>query len=483
MKIRSVKTNALLNVVKQSCNIIFPLITYPYVSRVLGNTGLGKYSFSSSITSIAGTIAALGISTYAIREGARIRNDKDKVKQFSSELFSINIISMLITVVALVLLTLFVPRLNRNAVLTYILCVNIVTSVLGRDWVNTIYEDFFFVTIRYIVFQSIAVVLIFLFVRKPEDCIIYTAITVFGNSGGYIANIFHTKKYVPYRLTNKINIKKHIKPILYLFGVSLAIQMYVQSDITVLGFYRPDSEIGIYTIASKVYEIIKSLLSAVIMVVIPRLSNYLGQGKKDQYIYLTNKLRSSLYVIVFPCIVGLFFESRNVMQLIGGKTYVDGAIPLRILCIALGCAVFGCFYSQGVLVPNRRDKYYFIATIISALVNIGLNIVIIPFWGMAGAALTTVLAELIVVSICRKYSFDMISKGDLKEYISIGVGCSSIAVICFFTNSLKINYILQLIFAIILSIIAYTVLLIALKNRIILEAIETLKSKSPLNKG
>lgn len=476
-KIRSVKTNALLNVIKQSCNIIFPLITYPYVSRVLGNTGLGKYSFSSSITSIAGTIAALGISTYAIREGARIRNDKDKVKQFSSELFSINIISMLFTVVALVLLTLFVPRLNRNAVLTYILCVNIVTSVLGRDWVNSIYEDFFFVTIRYIVFQSIAVVLIFLFVRKPEDYIIYTAITVFGNSGGYIANIFHTRKYVPYCLTNNINIKKHIKPILYLFGVSLAIQIYVQSDIAVLGFYRPDSEIGIYTIASKVYEIIKSLLNAVIIVVIPRLSNYLGQGKKDQYIYLTNKLRGSLYVIIFPCIVGLFFESRNVMQLIGGKAYVDGAVPLRILCIALGCAVFGCFYSQGVLVPNRRDKYYFIATIISALVNIGLNIIIIPFLGMAGAALTTVLAEVIVVSICRKYSIDMMSNGDLKEYISIGIGCSSIAVICFFTNSLKINYILQLIFAIVLSIIAYAVLLIALKNRIILEAIETLKSK------
>lgn len=476
-RIRSVKINAILNIIKQCSNIIFPLITYPYVSRVLGAEGVGKYSFPSSLTSILATVAALGIPTYAVREGARIRENKKEIYKLSSELFTINLIAMIFVLFFLGIATTLVPRLKRESLLIYILSLNIVTSVLGRDWINSVYEDFLFITIRYILFQSIAVVLIFTFVKEPSDFIVYTCITVFGNSGGYLANILHTQKLIPIGVTLHPNLKKHIRPILFLLGTALAIQLYVQSDITILGFFRSTQEVGIYTIASKIYEIIKSLLNAVIIVTVPRLSKYIGNHDFESYNFLLEKLRSSLCVLVFPCIVGLFMEASNIMILIGGTEYLSGVPALRVLCAALALAVFGCFFSSGVLVPVKRDKFYFIATIVSAVENIVLNIVFIPLLGIVGAALTTVIAEFIVMTICRYYSKQYIQKGKIKDYILITVGCIVICCICKLAKLFEFNTFGETAFSCIVSMFVYFFVLYIGKNTIVCENIERLVLK------
>lgn len=470
-KSKSVKKNAVLNVLKQCCNILFPLITYPYVSRVLGSTNYGKFSFSDNLVAIFMVIAGLGIPTYAVREGSRIRDDKEKISKFASEVFSINLIALLVTLIAFGLSITFVDRLHRDINLTFILGINIITSIIGRDWVNTIYEDFTYVTIRYISFQTIALILIFSFVHKPSDYIIYTWIMLLSNSGGYVLNFFYTRKYVPIKLTVHYNYKKHLKPILYLFGVSLAIQIYVRSDAVVLGFFRPDSDVGIYNLAAKVYTILKTLLNAIVVVAIPRLSNDIGGNKRQEYYSLLEKIRNVLYLIVFPCIVGLFFESRNVMLLIGGAEYESGYLPLRVLCFAMFFAIFGSFYSQCVLVPKRRDKIYFIATVVSAIVNIGLNITIIPYLGMAGAALTTIIAEAIVVSFCAYASKKERKNIKYSGTFSVVIGCIVIGVICAAVSHMNFNYILELFVSIVLSIVGYTATLYLLRNKLIREAL------------
>ncbi len=474
MRNKSLKTNAILNTIKQCCTVIIPLITYPYVSRALGAANYGKFSFSDSIINILMVIASLGIPTYAVREGSRIRDDYEKIKKFASEIYSINIAAMIGTYILAIWLILNIDRLGRNAVVTYLLSINILSSVIGKDWINTIYEDFRFITIRYILFQIMATVFIFVFVHKPSDYIIYTCVMLFANSGGYFLNYFYTKRYIKVRLTWKVHLKKHIKPILYLFGVALAIQIYVRSDIAVLGFLRSDREVGIYTLTTKIYTVVKSLLNAVIVVTIPRLSNYLGTGKEGEYNRLLNKLRQYLHTLIFPCVVGLFLESKNVMLLMGGKEYNSGTAALEILCVALGFAVLGCFYSQGVLVPNRREKYFFLATIVSAVENIVLNIILIPYWGMAGAAFTTVLAEFLVVAISKYFIRDVYKAKWNRDAISILVGCLGIIGVCLAVNQLKINYLISLGVSIIGSTIVYAVILIAMKNEAMKDLVQSL---------
>ena len=473
----SVKKNAALNVLKQCCNIVFPLVTYPYISRTLGATNYGKYSFSDNLVAICMVIASLGIPTYAVREGSRIRDDKEKISRFSSEIFSINLISLVLTFIIFSIFIIFIGRLHRNINLTLILSINIITSIIGRDWINSIYEDFTYVTIRYVLFQTIALILMFMFVHNSKDYILYTWIMLLANSGGYVLNFFYTRKYVPIKLTRHLNLKRHIKPILYLFGVSLAIQIYVRSDAVILGFFRPDADVGIYNLASKVYTILKTLLNAIVVVAIPRLSNYIGDNRTEDYFSLLQKIRNTLYMLALPCIVGLFLESRNIMLLIGSKQFESGYLALRILCIAMFFAIFGSYYSQCVLVPNRNDRIYFIATIVSALVNIGFNILIIPYLGMAGAAITTVIAEMIVVTFCFFSSRDERKRIKHKGTISVMIGCVGIIAICYIISLLHLYYIIELILSIILSIIVYSIILCMLKNELMIELLKTFKHR------
>lgn len=468
---RSLSVNAFFNILKQCCNIVFPLITYPFVARVLGAENLGKYSFSDSVVGYFMLFASLGISTYAVREGARIRSEKKEMEIFSAELFSINLIAMVLSCSVLFFL-LFVKVFDGYTLLMYILSINIVTSVIGRDWLNSIYEDFSYLSLRYIFFQFAALILLFLFLRKPDDYIKYTAIMTFANSGGYFASFFYTQKYVPLRVTGKLNIKRHLKPILYLFCSSLAATVYIRSDITILGFFRSDAEVGIYTLASKVYTIIKALLNAVIMVVIPRLSNYLGEGRTPEYHRLLNKLQDAIGVFIFPCVTGLFFLSEDVMLMIGGSAYRSGYISLKILCMALIFAVFGCFYSQAILVVEKKEKYFLFATVVSAVINLLLNMIVVPVAGMTGAAITTVIAEIVVMSICKYYSKQNVNLNGGKSLISVFAGCIFIMVTCQASKTIFESIFIRAFVSIGISSVVYLFSLIILKNRLVLEVLK-----------
>ena len=154
-KNKSIKVNAALNVTKQLCKVIFPLITMPYVTRVLQTSGYGKYNFGSSIVSYFILLAGLGISDYSIREGARVRDDKAKFQKFSEEVFTINLLSTIVSYAVLFALLLFSKKLLDYRLLIIVQSIPIILNTLGCDWVNSVYEDFFYITVRYIVMLSL----------------------------------------------------------------------------------------------------------------------------------------------------------------------------------------------------------------------------------------------------------------------------------------------------------------------------------------
>lgn len=472
---KSIKTNAILNIIKQCSNILIPLITYPYITRVLGAASLGRYSFSDSIVQYAIIIATLGVSGYAIREGARIRDDKQKITTLASELLGINICSLLLSSILLALSILFVDRVRQETIIISILSLNMVTAVLGRDWVNSIYEDYLYITMRYIIFQCIALVGMFVFVKGPSDVYLYTCIVVFGNSGAQIANIFHTNKYVPLRIKISKDSLKHICPILFMFSISVASIIYINSDVTILGFLRTDQETGIYYMVGKVYTILKTLINAVITVSVPRISYYLGKNDMDNYNNLLSNLRKYLFAILIPSIVGLFMLSENVLWIIGGAEYIDGKGALQILCFAMLFAVFGCFYAQAILIPNRKEKVFFYATIASAIVNVVINYLLVPYIGILGTACTTALSEIIVVIVCMRGSRENHDKLDNAGLVDVALGTVMIALLCAFVKLLNIGLFLETAISIIGSVIVYFAVLALRKNYIALEVINKIK--------
>ena len=477
-KAKSLGENAVLNIIKQCCNILFPLVTYPYIVRVLGDANIGRYSFADSIVQYFIIAATLGAPGYAIREGARIRDDKERIVRFTAEIFTINTLTLVVSYVLLVICVFFVDRIRQDAVLVMILSINIVTSVVGRDWINTIYEDFAFITIRYIVCQLLSLILMFVFVKDVGDTLVYTSISLVATSGAQLINIFYTWKKIPFRLVISKHIFKHLKPIGYMCAISVASIIYINSDVTILGFFRTDEEVGTYYIVSKIYTILKALINAIIMVIIPRMSFCLGKADYEGYNRILSNTRSILLTLVVPCATGIVALSENVIQLINPQSAFAGVTTLRILSFTVVVAAFAYFYSSCVLIPNKKENLFLIATSAAAVLNACLNFIMVPLLGINGAAITTLIAEILVMGMCKRYSAGFHGKFQKENMVPIIVGSVAILVVCNTIMLFQLNVILETVIAIALSVIVYPLILLIYRNPFALSALRIISRKA-----
>ena len=256
----NIKNNSIFNFIKTFSQFIFPLITFPYISRVLGAESIGKYNFSNSVVSYVSMIATLGISSYAVRECSKVKQNRTEYEKTASEIFSINIITTVIAYIILFLLLSFSESLHSYNKLIIILSTTIIFNTFGAEWINNVHEDFKFITIRSISFQILAFVLMLLFVRNQSDYINYAWISLLSTSGANLINVFYRRKYGKIRFTFNINLKVHFKPIVYLFAIYISQQIYVNSDITILGLYKGDTAVGIYSTSVKIYNIVNAMI-------------------------------------------------------------------------------------------------------------------------------------------------------------------------------------------------------------------------------
>ena len=220
MKRKSLGVNALINSIRSVVNLIFPLITFPYVSRILSVNGMGIYNFSSTYVGYFLLLAGLGIYTYAIREGAKFRNDREKMSQFASQVFTINIVSTLIAYVLLLLSLLIFKNLNNYVSAILIFSLQIIFTTIGTEWIYTIYEEYNYITIRSILFKIISMILLFLLVKKASDYLVYVSISVFASVGSNVLNFIHSKSYCSIKLVKNVDWYKHLKPIIIIFASS-----------------------------------------------------------------------------------------------------------------------------------------------------------------------------------------------------------------------------------------------------------------------
>ena len=474
MKNKSLKVNAFLNGFKTFLNFLFPLITFPYISRVLSVEEIGKYNFSNSIISYFLLLAALGIDKYAIREGAKYRENKERFSSFASEIFSFNIVSTLVSYSLLFLFILFSKTLERYTVCILIFSLQIFFTTLGTEWVYSIFEEYRYITIRSILFKMISVALLFMFVRNEGDYLAYAAITVFASVGSNVLNFFNAKKICSIRFTLKIDWKKLFKPIMIIFASNIAIQIYVNSDTTMLGYLKDDYAVGIYSVATKIYLIVKNLTGSILTVTIPRLAYLASKKVKDDYEELLNKVANALIILILPSIVGLTMLSREAILIIAGNKYLDAQLPLVVLSITILFSTFSGLFNNCVLLPHKREKVFLKSSIISAVTNIVLNFILIPYFGAVAAAFTTLISEIIMALMnfmgCRDLIGRVVFNKSFKNNLT-SVFCGSIGVIicCKIIMTVFLNIYVRSIVVVLLSVTVYGLILIALRNDIVLE--------------
>lgn len=460
----SIKYNAVLNMIKQMCSVIFPFITIPYVTRVLQAENLGKVNFSTSVISYFLLIAQMGISNYAIREGAKVRCDKDKLNKLANEVFTLNIVSTIISYLMLTLAILLFKPLQNYKLLLIIQSVTIFCTTVGADWVNNIFEDFRIITIRTIIMQMASLLLMFIFVHNKDDYIVYTITIVLSQCGALIINSITIRKYVHLKLRFSKHLLIHIKPIFFLFFNNVAMTIYINSDTTMLGFIVGDSAVGIYYIAAKIYNVIKNIINAIIIVALPRLSACVDRDKQLYY-KLCGEIFHSVITILFPAAIGLFCCSHTILKIVADKEFIDGALPLQILSVSLLFAVIGGFNTLCVVLPNRKEKILLLATSIAAVVNIGMNFLFIRIWSFNGAALTTVIAEAIVALITFVSTREFFRfKISVRIVSSVGIGCIFIGLICSTALKCISNIYISLFVSVVLSVLVYGMILFYFRN-------------------
>ena len=470
MKKKSLGMNAFLNGMRSVLNLFFPLITFPYVSRVLSVSGIGIYNFSNTYINYFILIAGLGITTYAVREGAKYRDNKAEIGNFASQIFSLNMLATLVAYLLLFASLIIFKNLHNYVSCILIFSIQILFTTLGTEWVYTIYEDYAYITIRSILFKIISIILLFLLVKKPEDYLVYASITVLSAVGSNLLNFIHARNFVHIRLTVKTNWRYHLKPILIIFASAMAVTIYVSSDTTILGLLKNDYAVGIYSTSVKIYQIAEGLLSALLTVTIPRLAFLWGRRRIGEYNQVLYQVIDSLGILVLPAAVGLIMLSREVILIIASEKYLPSVNSLRIISWAIIFSIFSWIFSDCVLIPAKRENFVLRNTVITAIENIILNFILIPFLSYDGTSLSTVIAEFTVMIMngysCRDIIKPVIFKKDtLKNLLDSIIGCVGIVVICLLCDIGFKSLWLKTIFSVVLSVIMYGAILILLKNK------------------
>lgn len=475
---KSIKLNTILNVIKIVFSMIFPLITFPYASKVLGVENIGKINFSNSIVSYFLLIAGLGIASYAIREGSLYKDNREQFTSFVNEVFSINVISTIIAYFFLVIFTLFFDKIYDYRIFIAIQSLSIIFTTLGLDWINSIYEEFSYITITTIFFQFISLVLLFIFVKDINDYYWYAFITVISTVGYNFVSMFHVRKYAKFKFVFSMNLKKHLKPILIIFSTAIATTIYVNSDSTILGFICGDYETGLYSVAVKIYSIFKQLLQAIVIVTLPRLSYFIAHQMLLQYENLLKKVINVMLLFALPMCIGTICLSDQVVLLISSIDFINASTSLKILAIALIFSAFATIATTSILLPQGKEKYIFYSSVVSSILNILLNFIFIPLFKASGAAFTTLIAEMTMFILAMKFSnisfCKLINRKDIFCSITECLCITLITVIlkCFIHSSLFL-----IILSVVISMMSYTIILFLGKNELFYNILHLIKTK------
>lgn len=470
MEQKSIKINSVYSIIKTCSSILFPLLTFPYISRTLLTENVGKINFGLSIINYFTLIAGLGITTYAVRECAAVKADKDKLSNISSQIFSINIFTTFISYILLALTLIFYGKLSNYRLLIVIQSLSIVFTTLGADWLNTAMEDLKFVTIRTVIFQIASLVLMFIFVHKPDDYYKYAAICVISTSGANIVNIWYRKRFCNVRFTKNIEWRTHIAPIMYLFVMILAQTIFNSVDTTMLGLIHGDYEVGIYSTAHKVCNTVAQIVSAIGWVIIPRLSIYFANKEYEKINELLRKVLGFNVLIGFPCVVGTICLSEDIIAVVAGTGYERSAPVLAILMISVLIALFGGnFLGNAILLPSKNEKYYMIVCVITAAVNVVMNYLFIPKYGAIAAAGTTAFSSLVIalLLLCKVDKNIKIKRIRTLLYGPI-VGSVAIVGICIIFSRVN-SIVVRLILSVGASVIVYFFVQTVLKNDLVIE--------------
>lgn len=403
MKTKSLKLNFIMNAILTMSSFLFPLITFPYVSRILLPIGTGKVSFANSVVTYFVMISQLGIPTYGIRACAIVRNDEEKLKKTVYELFLINVVMSILAYIVFFVALIYVPRLRADRTLFLITGTLIFFNTIGVEWLYKALEQYTYITVRSIIFKFIALIAMFALVHDVDDYVIYGGISIFAASASNAFNFIRLRKIIGKKKVSQLNFKQHFKPVFTFFIISCATTIYTNLDNVMLGFMKDDVEVGYYNAATKIKNILVSIVTSLGTVLMPRASYYLQNGMEDEFFKLSKKAVKFVFLAATSMMIYFMLFAREGVLFLSGEAFEGAILPMMIVMPTLFFIGLTNIMGIQMLVPMGREDAVMISTFAGAIVDLILNAIFIPMLGSTGAAIGTLVAEFVVLIVQMIY--------------------------------------------------------------------------------
>lgn len=426
VKIRpsSIKKNYFLSTTRLVLSFIVPLVVFPYVSRVLGSSGVGKVEFANSVVSYFVLFTGLGIPNYGMRLVARERNDIKSLSKSVAELSLALLFTVALGYVVYFLLVKTVPAFRSKKLLFLIVSPSIFLSDFNFEWFYQGIEDQKFITVRYIFIKILQFLCIFLFVKNRNHYLLYAAVLVGMNSLSTIFNIFHLRKYLVKVPLKSLEIKRHLKPVLLIFASNIAVSVYTNIDVIMVGFFCGDEKVGLYTAANRIVRIVIAIVTAFSSVVIPKIESSLKNKDSESYRRYVNLSLDYILILAVPCCLGIIALADDIIMIFAGAEFVPSIFSIRLLSPVIIIVGLAYFVGLQLLYSHREEWKYTVAVSAAAAVNAFFNAILIPRFAQNGAIAGTLIAEgtglLIQIVFAWKYlkETDFLSWNTLKYVLS-----------------------------------------------------------------
>ncbi len=475
---QSVKVNYILNLINTGTQMLFPLITFPYVCRVIEADGIGQINFFQSIISYISLFTCLGIPMYAIREIARDRSDVVQMNRTAMEILLLHSMLTLVGYAIVAILCLTVPQIQVNIPLFLILSLTIFFTAIGCEWFYQGIEDFKYITIRGLIIKTVSVVLLFIFVKSKTDLLYYGCYTVFGVLGGNIFNLFRLRKYIHREniIFSELHIKRHIKPVLKVFSFSVVTSIYLQLNTVLLGFLKNALAVGYFAAATKVMQMLLKMSACLGSVMMPRASHLIAENKEAEFNRLIQKSYDFTLAIALPMTIGLIFCAPSLITALCGVKFEHSILPSQIIApIILMVAISNIFGIQ-VLFPKGKINIVTLCCGIGAVADLILNLCLIPFFSYIGTSIAYLGAEVATTVsmyfIGRKYIPIIYFK---KSHLTYALGCIVMALALYGISLLQLPTLTILLLQGCSGVLAYFIILCIRKDEMLVQILSKIK--------
>ena len=473
---KSLKLNYIYNAGYQLLSLITPLITTPYVSRILGADKIGKYSYTASIVTYFSMLAVLGTFTYGNREISYLQDNR---KARSQLFWEIEFLSFFSTGICTAFYLIFLFFCNHSLFPLYaIQTISIVCVAFDIAWLLQGMEEFGKIMLRNMIFKIINIIFIFTMVQNKNDLFLYVAGMVLLSLASNLAIWFYLPQYVDKPVLKDFHPLKHLKPTFTLFIPSAAMSIYTVFDKTMIGLFANNFENGYYEQALKISKTALTLVTALGAVMIPRMGYYFNQKNMDKVKELTYQSYNFVWFLGVPLSFGLIGISQNLVPWFYGKGYDKITVLLPILGLLI--IIIGLSNVTGIqyFVTTKRERLLTGTVIIGAVVNFVCNLILIPKLYSIGASIASVAAETVITLtqlylIRNELSFTRIMAQSVK-YLLAG---ACMLLVLFFENHYLSASVLHSCIMIFSGAIVYFVMLLVLHDRFFSGYLETLIAK------